>query len=65
MIKFLLFFNLLFFGNFIPQEPVVADSTEIAENITDEKLEKADFDTDKIESYKSEKAFAKETTKTV
>lgn len=57
MIKFLLFFNLLIFGFFFPQEPVVADSTEIAEKITDKKLEKANFDTDKIESYKSEKAF--------
>ena len=45
MIKLLLFFNLLFFGNLIPQGQIVADFTEIAQNAIDGKLEKADFDT--------------------
>jgi hypothetical protein len=57
MIKFLLFFNFIFFGIFIPQEQVVTDSTEISQNLTQENLKEVDFDTEKIEKYKAEKAF--------
>ncbi len=57
MIKILLLFSFIFFGNLIPQEQAVTDSTEVSQNSTEETLEKADFDVEKIEDYKADKAF--------
>lgn len=57
MIKILLLFSFIFFGSFIPQEQITADSTEMIRNSPEENLEKVDFDAEKIENYKSEKAF--------
>ncbi|MBZ9630107.1 DUF4129 domain-containing protein [Salegentibacter sp. LM13S] len=57
MIKVLLLFSFLFFGNLIAQDQAVADSTELIQNFSEEKLEKADFDTENIENYKADKAF--------
>lgn len=57
MVKFLLFFSFIFFGNSVPQEQLATDSTEINQNLTEETLKKADFDAKKIENYKADKAF--------
>ncbi|SKB81787.1 protein of unknown function [Salegentibacter holothuriorum] len=57
MINFLLFFSLLFFGNLIPQEQIIADSIEIVQQSAEANLKKADFNPDEIENYKAEKAF--------
>ena len=57
MIKFLLFLNLFFFGNFIPQEQLATNATDLSQSTLEPKLEQADFDSEKIEAYKTEKAF--------
>ncbi|MBZ9731279.1 DUF4129 domain-containing protein [Salegentibacter sp. JZCK2] len=57
MIKILLFFSFIFFGNLIPQHQAITDSTEVIQNSPEEILEKADFDVKEIEDYKTEKAF--------
>jgi len=57
MIRFLFFFSFIFFGNLIPQEQIVADTTEKSQQFSEENLQTADFDTEKIENYKAEKAF--------
>ncbi len=57
MIKVLLLFSFIFFGNLLPQEQAVADSTEMIHDSPEETLEKVDFDAEKIEAYKADKAF--------
>ena len=57
MIKVFLLFSFIFFGNLIPQEQAMTDSTEVVQNSSEETLEKVDFDTEKIKNYKADKAF--------
>ncbi|WP_037314852.1 DUF4129 domain-containing protein [Salegentibacter sp. Hel_I_6] len=57
MIKVFLLFCFIFFGNLIPQEQAMSDSTEVVQNSAKENLEKANFDPEKIEAYKTDKAF--------
>ncbi|PKD19220.1 hypothetical protein APR41_16655 [Salegentibacter salinarum] len=57
MFKILILFSFIFFGNLIPQEEAVTDSTEMIQNSSEETLEEVGFDTEKIENYKADKAF--------